>query len=189
MTVDDPESAISGAWSQSPNSNCRLSSDRFPGNQRSRWLLAFLTAALLTIWVWPYYKVYDHATSILVVAAVLQLAKAETSQTALLTYGAPLRRLYARFFPAYFNDEAFTLALSSVDGRWVNLWAESDPIGSWVASGMAGGIDRELTDPLSLARGADGSYAKVCGHSGFLGRPEFPLAVDELAARPSVRPG
>ena len=124
--------------------------------------------------------------SILVVAAVLQLAEAEASRAALLTYGAPLRRLYARFFPAYFNDEAFTLVLASVDGRWVNLWAESDPIGSWVACHEAGGIDRELTDPLSLARGADGSYAKVCGHSGFLGRPEFPLAVDELAARPTV---
>ena len=32
-----------------------------------RWIFAVLVSVVLTIWVDPYYKVYDHATSILIV--------------------------------------------------------------------------------------------------------------------------
>ncbi|MGN6795501.1 MAG: hypothetical protein ACTHJW_24175, partial [Streptosporangiaceae bacterium] len=38
-------------------------------------------------------------------ALVLQLDPAERAKTAFLTYGSPLRRLYCRFFPAYFGAE------------------------------------------------------------------------------------
>jgi hypothetical protein len=123
--------------------------------------------------------------SILVVAAVLHLGDGLPSRPALLTYGAPLRRLYARFFPAYFNAEAFAQAREWTGEHWINLWAESDPIGSWVCTEAGAGLDRGLTDPLSLARGADGSYPPVCGHSGFLGRPEYATAVEDLAAAPA----
>jgi hypothetical protein len=124
--------------------------------------------------------------SILVVAAVLQRGAPEPGGTrgsvALLTYGAPLRRLYARFFPAYFNAATFAQARRWADGHWVNLWAESDPIGSWVFDQAgADGVDRQLVDPLSLARGPDGAYPKVCGHSGFLARPEYPVALADLS--------
>ena len=43
---------------------------RFSGTEFRRWALAMITAALLTLWVWPYYKVFDHTTSIIVVASV-----------------------------------------------------------------------------------------------------------------------
>ncbi|MCC2680661.1 MAG: hypothetical protein K0S36_225 [Nitrosospira multiformis] len=40
-----------------------------------RWLFALLAAFILTIWAIPYYKVYDHATSIIVVAMLVLLLK------------------------------------------------------------------------------------------------------------------
>ncbi len=40
-----------------------------------RWLFALLTACVLTVWVWPYYKVFDHATSILIVAMLVLMVK------------------------------------------------------------------------------------------------------------------
>ena len=121
--------------------------------------------------------------SILVVAAVLNLADSLPERPALLTYGAPLRRLYARFFPAYFNPQVFAQAREWTGSHWVNLWAESDPIGSWVCSEPAveAGIDRELVDPASLARGSNGGYPAVNGHSGFLLRTEYATAVEDLA--------
>lgn len=45
-----------------------------------RWVFALLVACILTVWVLPYYKVYDHATSIMLVAAlVLMLKRAKPS--------------------------------------------------------------------------------------------------------------
>ena len=43
-------------------------------------------------------------------------------------------------------------------------------------------IDVRILDPLSIERGPDGAYPPVCGHSGYLFRPEFPLALERLAA-------
>jgi hypothetical protein len=75
-------------------------------------------------------------------AVVMQLTYAESSRVALLTYGSPLRRLYARFFPAFFNLPALLRAGAFLHGRpivvtdearrrwpWRNLYRPSDPIG------------------------------------------------------------
>lgn len=40
-----------------------------------RWLFALLSAFILTIWAIPYYKVYDHATSIIIVAMLVLMLK------------------------------------------------------------------------------------------------------------------
>ena len=40
-----------------------------------RWVFALLVACTLTVWVLPYYKVYDHATSILIVALLVLMLK------------------------------------------------------------------------------------------------------------------
>lgn len=40
-----------------------------------RLVFAVLTASILTVWIWPYYKVYDHFTSVLVVAALVLMLK------------------------------------------------------------------------------------------------------------------
>jgi hypothetical protein len=43
----------------------------------AQWVLALLIAAILTVWVFPYYKAYDHATSIVVVAALVMMLRIE----------------------------------------------------------------------------------------------------------------
>ncbi|MFN3809360.1 MAG: hypothetical protein ACK4S6_01980 [Roseateles asaccharophilus] len=45
-----------------------------PANGSARFGLAILVAVLLTIWVHPYYKVFDHATSVFVVALLVLMA-------------------------------------------------------------------------------------------------------------------
>ncbi|MDC6166123.1 hypothetical protein [Paucibacter sp. XJ19-41] len=42
-----------------------------PAAGLGRLALALLTAALLTIWVYPYYKVFDHGTSVMIVALLV----------------------------------------------------------------------------------------------------------------------
>ena len=76
---------------------------------------------------------------------VMQLTYEESSRVALLTYGSPLRRLYARFFPAYFGPLALRRTGAFLLGKplditdrarprwpWRNLHRPSDPIGGWV---------------------------------------------------------
>ncbi|MGN9778079.1 hypothetical protein ACTMS0_20285 [Micromonospora sp. H33] len=80
-------------------------------------------------------------------AVVMQLTYAESARVALLTYGSPLRRLYARFFPAYFGPTALRRTGALLMGRplditdrararwpWRNLYRPSDPIGGWILS-------------------------------------------------------
>jgi hypothetical protein len=125
--------------------------------------------------------------SVLVTATVLQLSADDSHGVALLTYGCPVRRLYGRFFPAYFGPDTVQSALADVDGRWLNLWAPSDPIGSWVLVGAAhpgvDGIDVRLADPTSLVAAADGTWPPLTGHSGYVSRPEFAAATEDLATR------
>ncbi|SDY39839.1 hypothetical protein SAMN05444365_102138 [Micromonospora pattaloongensis] len=78
-------------------------------------------------------------------AVVMQLTYAESARVALLTHGAPLRRIYGRFFPGYFGTMALRRTgallvgppLDTSDGArarwpWRNLYRPSDPIGGWV---------------------------------------------------------
>ncbi|MGW5670189.1 hypothetical protein, partial [Micromonospora sp. NPDC003776] len=72
--------------------------------------------------------------SILLAAAVLQLPPQTVDRVALLTYGSPMRRLYARWFPAYVHHEVLCELGQRVGWRWINLWRDTDPIGGWVFS-------------------------------------------------------
>ena len=117
---------------------------------------------------------------------------------ALLTFGSPLRRLYARNFSAYFGFDTLKLLKEQPRDetgqslRWVNLWALTDPIGSWVIDkdlGIAPSdtptgytVDRRLLDAEALEP-VDGRYPPICGHSGFWSRREYRDALDALATR------
>ncbi|WP_406514113.1 hypothetical protein OG851_07185 [Streptomyces sp. NBC_00161] len=86
--------------------------------------------------------------SVLAAAAVWQLPPQVRRRVALLTYGSPLRRLYGRWFPAYFGPGPLGALHGDVD-CWRNLWRATDPIGGPVLA-HAG----DITLPDGPASGA-----------------------------------
>ncbi len=77
--------------------------------------------------------------SVIAAATLLQLTGSADDQrvlrrVALLTYGCVLRRLYSRYFPAYFGATTLSalgrrIGADSDRPRWRNLWRLSDQIG------------------------------------------------------------
>jgi hypothetical protein len=85
--------------------------------------------------------------SIIGATAILQMRFDDSCDVRFLTYGSPLTRLYARYFPGYFGIETLSRvgALISTDAgerdgvvpntdtmetwRWRNLWRPTDPVG------------------------------------------------------------
>ncbi len=118
-----------------------------------------------------------HSQGSVLAAAVLMQRRGTQGSVRLVTYGAPLRRLYARFFPSYFGPLAFGAVSAATGERWVNLWATSDPIGAWVLSPRSdtveGAVDVRVVEPVSLLPQPDGRFPATCGHSGYTGFVEF----------------
>jgi hypothetical protein len=79
--------------------------------------------------------------SLIAFAAVLWLAKEDRDRTSLVTYGSQLQIAYPRGFPAFVDRDLLTAVQSSLDGRWGNLYRETDaiagPVLSWDRSRMA----------------------------------------------------
>ena len=131
-----------------------------------------------------------HSQGTVIAAATLLQDREDTARrVALLTFGSPLRRLYVRNFPAYFGTGALPRLRHRQRSRWINLWARTDPIGSWVIddhdrnmSKALQEVDDRLLDVAGLAPRADGTYPPICGHSGFWRRPEYREAVAMLEA-------
>ncbi|MGW4685103.1 hypothetical protein ACWEPM_09275 [Streptomyces sp. NPDC004244] len=122
--------------------------------------------------------------SVLAAAAVWQLPPHARRRIALLTYGSPLRRLYGRWFPAYFGPGPLTALHRQVD-CWRNLWRATDPIGGPVAADPAGDVDRgPLADPLAYGRSARHPLpAPVLGHYDYPSDPAFAAERDALLTR------
>ncbi|WP_433268595.1 hypothetical protein ACQPWR_09675 [Micromonospora vinacea] len=139
--------------------------------------------------------------SVLLAATVLQLPPQVGDRVALLTHGSPLRRLYARLFPAYVNDAALREIGRRVDWRWVNLWRDTDPIGGWVFSphpapapattgDPAAAVDRRQRDPCDVVTPPGDSVAPpIHGHWQSESDGPFTEAVRELVRRLGGRAG
>ena len=130
-----------------------------------------------------------HSQGSIIAAATMLQAGRQSQRAALLTFGCPLRRLYARNFPAYFGSNTLWQLRDQQHRRWINMWALSDPIGSWLLSEGAKDADRALADVdyrlldvTDLSPDADGTYPPICGHSGFWTRPEYRAAVNLLVS-------
>lgn len=146
--------------------------------------------------------------SVLAAAAVWQLPPQVRSRVALLTYGSPLRRLYGRWFPAYFGPGPLGALHGELD-CWRNLWRATDPIGGPVLTdprdgagpagplgpadphgpaeppAAAGSVDRgPLADPLAYGRSARHPLpAPILGHFDYQSDPAFAAERDALLAR------
>jgi len=145
-----------------------------------------------------------HSQGAIIAATVfLQLDPVQQNRVCLLTYGCPLRRLYARFFPGYFGlptlrrlghllDAAEPQALPRTQPRagwaWRNLFRPSDYIGGPIfnaypgaqfdpqrdlAGSDNGDVDRELIDPVFVSSAGDLSWPAVRGHSNYWVDPAF----------------
>ncbi|MGW7413987.1 hypothetical protein [Streptomyces sp. NPDC054863] len=125
--------------------------------------------------------------SVLSAAAVWQLPRHTRRRVALLTYGAPLERLYGRWFPAYFGPSCLRHLHDEVD-CWRNLWRHTDPIGGPVR--VVPDEDRHpvdhdaLLDPLAYGRTREHPLpAPILGHSDYQADPVFAAERDKLLDR------
>ena len=128
--------------------------------------------------------------TVLAAAALRHLASsgaAAMHRVALVTYGAPLTRLYRRAFPAYFGDGIFAELYGEVgaaDARWRNFHRRTDPIGGPVFTGpdvARGDADECLLDPDTKWYVPRDPLPTVRGHSGYMRDPCMRGYVDSLA--------
>jgi hypothetical protein len=149
--------------------------------------------------------------TVLAVAALVQPsppAAAILERVGLVTYGAPLARLYRRAFPAYFGGRTLTALHGAFGGppgspeRWSNFHRDTDLIGGPVFTPpdeVAGGGDVRLRDPATSCYVPGEPLPRVLGHSGYMQDPAMRAHVDALAGQlldevaqpppPAGRPG
>ncbi|MDG9673744.1 hypothetical protein [Micromonospora sp. DH14] len=128
--------------------------------------------------------------SVLAAATILQLPPSVLARVSLLTYGSPLRRTYARLYPAYLGPGTLHDLGERIGWRWRNLWRDTDPIGGPVFPPGPGGppagvdIDLRLRDPRSLTIDpADTVPPPIEGHWPYHTQTAYQAAIRELTDR------
>jgi hypothetical protein len=137
--------------------------------------------------------------SIMTAAAVLQLPSSTLAHVALVTHGSPLRRLYARAFPAYFHEDLFELIRDTMadngSTRWRNCWRRTDYLGGLVFGPTSNGVDVPVLDPVAHPQPCAGNDAPLHAaagdilpvpalrHSNYYVSPEYNQAVWDLDVR------
>lgn len=140
-------------------------------------------------------------------AVVAQLKLSTTKRVALLTYGSPLRRIYSRFFPAFFGTAQLELLghylsqdqrnthTAAADShlhrrcwRWRNLYRPSDMIGGPIFAdyghidGPADDVDWWLLDPSLRWAEDDVCPPPINAHSGYPDDPQYETALEEITS-------
>jgi hypothetical protein len=149
--------------------------------------------------------------TVIAAALVLQLEPEERRHVRLLTYGSPLQRVFARYFPAYFGpvvlrrigqvlparqlaDQPDGTAATGATWSWRNLYRPSDPIGGAVfyaypiSARDNGDVDWQLMDPAIDPAMGDRAWPRAFGHSNYFRDPAFNAAYRILEGRPSEGP-
>ncbi|MEU8362901.1 hypothetical protein AB0C27_43480 [Nonomuraea sp. NPDC048882] len=123
--------------------------------------------------------------SIIAVAALAQAdARPVGDRVALVTFGSPLRTLYAWGFPAYFGDGLFRRLAYGPGIKvayWRNFWCDTDYIGGPVK--MSGTVDEQLPDPPTSRFLYGQPLPRVGAHTGFWADEELRRQVSALAAQ------
>jgi hypothetical protein len=128
--------------------------------------------------------------TVLAAAALEQLVPAPAvHRVGLVTYGAPLTRLYRRAFPAYFGDGIFAKLYDDIgapDARWRNFHRKTDLIGGPVFTGpdaSHGDADQCLLDPSTRWYVPRDPMPPVRGHSNYMRDPSMYRYVEDLAGQ------
>ncbi len=111
-----------------------------------------------------------HSQGSVLALAALADETSDLSLVAVLTYGSPVERLYARFFPEYVSDELVGEIVERMEGRWVNLYRDTDFIGGPIG---AVEVNVRLLDPHE----ADGP---VLSHFGYEQSEDYREALRRL---------
>jgi hypothetical protein len=80
-----------------------------------------------------------------------------------VTFGCPLRTIYARAFPSQIDVGRFDVVRAYLGGRWENVFRYTDPVGRTVFSEPGRALDR---GDLVVVDPAPGSK-RVMGHDGY----------------------
>ena len=100
----------------------------------------------------------------------------------MLTYGSPLRRLYLRAFPNYFNEKVIN-DIAARGGRWPGPGALDQPVAAAPTRSVARSGSATGGSPIRIAFDAlpgDRIPPAVRAHSGYQVTPQFGQAMDDL---------
>ncbi|MFC4007323.1 hypothetical protein ACFOY2_08825 [Nonomuraea purpurea] len=132
----------------------------------------------------PLVAAHSQGTIIAVAALAQPRSRPERDRVTLVTFGSPLRTLYAWAFPAYFNDALFRRLADGPDIKvacWRNFWCRTDYIGGPVSA--PGPVDVELADPPTDRFLYGQPLPKVGAHTGFWEDKEMRRQITMLARR------